>query len=118
MNNKPTDKQMLEVIIQRAIDGGWDMFGVVSHGEKYDGYSWEIDAALHLKTDRNFAWSEARYSISDIFFNSDFGEAYWGEEEETRYYDTKCRYEFFQHWTLDVMTETARIKYVYDSWEK
>lgn len=96
--NNLTDQQVLEQVISRAIEGGWepelpevhideDMFG-------------DIRIGFRITSDENDQswWSEDFdvYSLNDIIFSHDFAKALWGEDYVDDCYGTTYE-EYQQH---------------------
>lgn len=62
-----TNKQILEIAIQKAIDGGWQFESLIPWR---DGYGVQkLKSLEHLK----------EFDVEHIIFNHDFAKALWGE---------------------------------------
>lgn len=71
-----TNRQILEKAIQKAVAGGWDMFGW-----RDNVLEWKIDDRPFLVfKPANIDAGVPVYSTKDIIFNHDFAKALWGEE--------------------------------------
>ncbi len=79
---KPTHEEILEMAIQKAIDGGWDFFGLLA---KDKGDSIWFESPLYNYWDVRRGQVLYNSSIpkvgghTNIIFNHDFAKALWGE---------------------------------------
>ena len=71
-------QQILEKVIQKAIDGGWSYWPVGK-----DGWTKEKEVAYHFeKADEADPNGGELAYWANIIFNHDFAKALWGEEPE------------------------------------
>jgi hypothetical protein len=77
-----TDKQILALAIQKAIDGGWVQKLIWIHGNVKDK-NVIFMKALEIDSERIY-WAYDEYiSVSELIFNHDFAKALWGEGTES-----------------------------------
>ena len=116
-----TDKQMLTEIINRAIDVGWDINGYYDDEEitpfKIDDCNclivdyipFDLMTGMELSESQEKIYEMSQMSLDDVLFSelSEFCLYYFGDN----FREHRCKLA-----SLD--TETERIKYVFNSWEK
>lgn len=74
-----TNQEILETAIQKAIDGGWDMYGR-KHFAIDPAGEWLFFYDNPNKGNRNALWKQSE----GVIFNQDFAKALWGEANEPK----------------------------------
>ena len=72
---KKTRQAILEVAIQKAIDGGWSRLGTV----EVTGYRTSSDQYLKLSVVDDGVAHNDEFEVATIIFNHDFARALWGD---------------------------------------
>lgn len=75
------NEQKLKQIIDRAVKGGWDMFGFEGKLRSWNVNEQEFpyQSWLYGRIDERMVW-QLKASLNDILLSKDFAKAYWGKK--------------------------------------
>lgn len=96
-----TQEQILKKAIEKAVQNGWDMFGL--RNKDGDDTFWKVyfpTLIIHTRDDDGDIIDAENFRLEEIIYNHDFAKAFW---KDTKDWPSKILYPYIQgyEWEFD-----------------